>query len=184
MQDADPLAVLLGRIACGDTRAMRALYDGVGPAVHRFILTRLKDPHDAADVLQETMLEVWRAAARFEGRSSARTWIFGIARNKASERLRRAGPETAELDETIPDETPDAEAVIAALEDGANLRDCIDRLTPAQRSAVHLAYFADVALSEIAEMEGCSVGTVKSRLHHARKLLLHCLSRRARRPTE
>ncbi len=178
MSPPDDLTFLLGRVAAGDKRAMRAIYMSLGPQLHAFIQTRVKDAHEAADVLQETMLAVWQQADRFEGRSTPRTWIFGIARNKANDRLRRAGLPLAEPDESVPDETPDAQAAIIALEQGEALRHCIEMLKPVQRAAVHLAYFRDLSCAEIAQIEGCAVGTVKTRLHHARLLLLHCLSRR------
>lgn len=176
MTAPDNLAFLLGRIALGDKKAMRAMYMSLGPELHRFIQTRLSDPHEASDILQETMLEVWRQADAFEGRSSARTWIFSIARNKAIDRVRRRVPTIAEPDETVPDEAPDPYDTLAALDDGAALRTCVEQLTDVQRAVIHLAFFKDLPYSEIAEIEGCSVGTVKTRVHHAKKLLMHCLS--------
>lgn len=178
MPPPDDLTALLGRVAAGDKAAMRAIYMSLGPQLHGFIQTRVNDVHEAADVLQETMLAVWQQAGRFEGRSAPRTWIFGIARNKANDRVRRSGPPLAEPDETVPDDTPDAQAAFIALEEGKALRECIERLRPAQRAAINLAYFQDLSCSEIAQIESCAVGTVKTRLHHARLLLLHCLSRK------
>ncbi|MEM8852581.1 MAG: sigma-70 family RNA polymerase sigma factor [Pseudomonadota bacterium] len=176
MPETDDLAFLLGRVAVGDKRAMEALYTSVGPNLHRFIQTKLSDPHEAADVLQETMLEVWRRAGGFAGQSAVRTWIFAIARNKAVDRLRKATPTLAEPDETIPDGAPDPEAALEAVDNKAALFKCIAKLKEVQRSAIHLAYFRDIAYADIAEIENCSEGTVKSRIHHAKKLLLHCLS--------
>ena len=72
---------------------MKALYERHSDALYRFLRARLGDPFEAADVMQETFLEIWRAAGRFEGRSAARTWIFGIARNKAVDRMRRGARE-------------------------------------------------------------------------------------------
>lgn len=179
MSEPDALGFLLGRVAVGDKRAMKALYDAVGPDVHRFIQTRLRDPHEAADALQETMLDVWRHAARFEGRASARTWIFSIARNKAVDRLRKTSTLVAEPDETIADDTPSPHHVMEALEDAEALRGCIAGLSDAHRAAIQLAFFQDVPYPQIAEIENCSVGTIKTRVHHAKRLLMHCLTRSA-----
>ena len=83
-------AALLERIAAGgDKSAMKLLYERHSDALYHFIRARLRDPFEAADVMQEVFLEVWRAAGRFQGRSAARTWIFGIARNKTVDRMRR-----------------------------------------------------------------------------------------------
>lgn len=179
MAEPDNLAFLLGRIAVGDKRAMKALYDSVGPDLHRFIQTRLRDPHEAADALQETMLDVWRQAGHFEGRASARTWIYSIARNKAVDRVRKTNTVVAEPDETIPDDAPSPHMVVEALQDAQALRQCIGALSQAHRAAIQLAYFQDVPYPQIAEIENCSVGTIKTRVHHAKRLLMHCLTRAA-----
>lgn len=173
----DTLIFLLGRIAAGDKKAMKALYVSVGPDVHRFIQTRMRDPQDAADILQETMLEVWRQAGSFAGRSAARTWIFAIARNKAADRARRTVPTGAQADESVPDDAPTPEAALAALEEGTALRDCVAKLGDTHRSVIHLAFFRDLSYAEIAEIEDCALGTVKTRIFHAKKLLMHCLAR-------
>ena len=86
---ADDLA-LLRRIGAGDRTAMKALYEAHSDALHRFLASRLGDAFEAADVAQETFLEVWRRPGRFEGRSTFRTWLFGVARNKAVDRIRKA----------------------------------------------------------------------------------------------
>ncbi len=130
-----------------------------------------------ADVMQEVFLEVWRAAGRFEGRSAARTWLFGIARNKAVDRLRRGRREVAaEPDAEIADDAPDPEAVVAAASDAARVRDCVARLGDAHRAAIQLAFYRDLAYADIAEIEGVPVGTVKTRILHAKRLLMRCLA--------
>ena len=178
MPDSDASADLLGRVAEGDAAAMRMLYDSIGPDLYRFIQTKVGDASEAADVLQETMLDVWRQAGAYEGRARVRTWIFGIARNKAIDRWRNLkAPIGGELDETIPDEAPDAERVMAALQDGAALRACVAGLSKAQRTAVELAYFQDLSYGEIAVIENCAVGTVKTRVHYAKLLLQRCLTK-------
>lgn len=177
MDKADNLAFLLGQVAVGDKKAMKAVYTSVGPDVHRFIQTRLRDPQEAADVLQETMLDVWRQAGAFEGRSSVRTWIFGIARNKAADRQRRKVMATAEPDETVPDDAPNPHSALEALQESAVLRECVEKLKDVQRAAIHLAFFRDLSYPEIAEIENCSLGTVKTRIYHAKRLLLHCVSK-------
>jgi RNA polymerase sigma-70 factor, ECF subfamily len=173
VRDAD----LLLRIADGDKAAMKLLYERHSDALYHFIRARLRDPFEAADVMQEVFLEIWRAAGRFEGRSAARTWIFGIARNKAVDRMRRRdrtvppGP-----DADLPDNAPNPEAITEAASDAARLRNCISRLSDTHRSAIHLAFYEDLTYPEIAEIEGVPLGTIKTRILHAKRLLLHCLS--------
>ena len=169
-------AAILQRIAGGDRVAMKLLYDRHSDRLYHFIKVRLHNPFDAADVMQEVFLQVWRTAGRFEGRSAARTWIFGIARHKAQNRLRRSGREvTAEPDVELADEAPDPEALVAAASDAVRLRACIEGLSPPHRSAIHLAFYDELPYSEIAAVENVPLGTVKTRILHAKRLLLRCL---------
>ena len=163
--------------AAGDKTAMKALYERHSDALYRFLRARLGDPFEASDVMQETFLEIWRAASRFEGRSAPRTWMFGIARNKAIDRMRRGSREVpSELDDSTPDDAPNPEAVVAAASDAARVRECMGRLSDTHRSAIHLAFWRELPYGEIAEIEGVPVGTVKTRILHAKRLLMHCLA--------
>jgi RNA polymerase sigma-70 factor, ECF subfamily len=171
-------AALLERIAAGgDKSAMKLLYERHSDALYHFIRARLRDPFEAADVMQEVFIEVWRAAGRFQGRSAARTWIFGIARNKTVDRMRRGGREVlADPDPDLADDAPSPEAVVEAASDAARLRGCIEKLSAAHRSAIHLAFYRELPYGDIAEIEGVPVGTVKTRILHAKRLLMHCLA--------
>jgi RNA polymerase sigma-70 factor (ECF subfamily) len=177
-RDDDRDIAVLARVAAGDIAAMRALYTEHADAARRFVRTRLSDEFEVADIVHETMLSVWRGANNFERRSTVRSWILSIARNKVIDHVRKqARVSLAEPDETTPDEDPDAEAVIAAAEDARRVRGCIEQLSDRQRAVVHLAFFEDLGYPEIAAIEGVPEGTVKTRIFHAKKLLMRCLSR-------
>lgn len=75
-------ADLLKHMAAGSEAALREFYQTFNARVYGFALKRLRDPADAADVLNEVMLEAWRSASRFEGRSQVSTWLLGIAHHK------------------------------------------------------------------------------------------------------
>ncbi|WP_424934484.1 RNA polymerase sigma factor [Amaricoccus macauensis] len=174
MEDAD----LIRQVGAGDKLAMKALYERHSDALFHFLRFRLGDAHEAADVMQEAFLEVWRNAGRFEGRSSAKTWIFGIARNKAIDRMRRRGKMVlGEPDQTIPDDAPSPEKVMENASDVARVRACMEKLSDAHRTAVRMAFYEDMSYPEIAEAEAVPVGTIKTRVHHAKQLLKHCLGR-------
>lgn len=169
---------LIRLIERGDKTAMRLLYERHSAALTAFVRNRLNDPLEAADVVQDTFVEVWSSAGKFQARSTVRSWMYSIARNKAVDRIRKLSRlVVSEPDETIADEAPDAEAVISNAQDAHRVRACLDELTDAQKSAVTLAFFQDMTYREISDSEGVSEGTVKSRVHHAKKLLLHCLSK-------
>lgn len=171
-------AQLVIRVAQGDMIAMREIYDTYADVVHRFLQTRLRDEFEIFDIVHETMLSVWRGASKFEGRSSVRSWIITLARNKAVDYVRKQSRlSLAEPDVEIPDDEPDAEAIIAASQDAARLRACLDGLSESQRIVVHLAYFDDLTCRQISEVEAIPEGTVKTRIYHAKKLLMRCLSR-------
>jgi len=156
---------------------MKALYDRHSGPLYHFLRGRIGDSFEAADAMQEAFLEVWRSASRFEGRSTVKTWLFGIARNKAVDRLRKTSRQVlAEPDDTIPDDAPNPEDVIAASSDAARVRECIGKLSGPHQTGVRLAFFEDLSYPEVAEVEGVPVGTIKTRIHHAKKLLMRCIT--------
>lgn len=177
-RDDDRVITVLARVAAGDMAAMREIYMEHADAVQRFVRTRLRDEFEVADIVHETMLSVWRGAAGFEQRATVRSWILSLARNKVIDHLRKqARVSLTEPDETTPAEDPDAEAVIAAAQDARRVRACVEKLSDRQRAVVHLAFFEDLSYPEIAAIENSPEGTVKTRIFHAKKLLMRCLSR-------
>ena len=177
-QAADENVAVLDRVAAGDMAAMREIYLAHADAVHRFVRTRLRDEVEAADIVHETMLAVWRGAAGFQRRSTVRSWVLSLARNKVIDHLRKQSRVVLEEpDDTVPDDGLNAEAVLAAAQDAQRLRDCVDQLPDRQRTVVHLAFYEDLNYVEIAAIENSPEGTVKTRIFHAKKLLLRCLSR-------
>lgn len=183
MTDAPRLEDLLIRVAGDDRAAIAQLYRLMEQPLYRFVHSRLNDPHQSADIVHDVFLEVWRNAHRFEGRSAARTWIFGIAWRKVMDvyRAARRVDVTDDLPETE-DDSPDALTCIAAAEDQARVRHCLSTLKPDHRSALQLAFYEDLGYREIAEVMAVPEGTVKTRVFHAKKLMLHCLSQLGRRP--
>jgi RNA polymerase sigma factor (sigma-70 family) len=132
---------------------------------------RLTGSDDAAhDVVQEAWLRILRALPQLRDASRLRPWLFGIMRRTLMDRLRgRYGapaptdvdPDTLAAD--APDDDPEAEA--AALQEG------LERLPVVEREALTLFYLRELSLAEVAELLGVPVGTVKSRLHRARRML-------------
>lgn len=168
---------LLQHIAQGQVSAMETFYRRFERPVYRYALSRLSDPFDAAEVLNDVMLEVWKQAARFEGRSQVSTWLLGMARHKALDRQRARGRrEWEELSDQLEDETPGVEGQLAAAQDAHRLRDCVRKLGPNHREVVHLAFYEELGHEAIATLVQCPPGTVKSRMHHAKEALRKCLS--------
>ena len=168
---------LLARISNGDRTAMHALYNKMAPICQRFALTYVSDAVEVADVVQNAMLDVWKYAHRFDGRSSVRTWILAITRNKAIDHIRKNRRIVlSEADEQIPDDTPSPEVILAAAQESDKIRACVSALSASHRNAIHLAFFEELTYREVAEIENVPENTIKTRIHHAKKLLLRCVT--------
>ncbi|HEY7884697.1 MAG TPA: sigma-70 family RNA polymerase sigma factor [Cellvibrionaceae bacterium] len=178
-QESEGMA-LLAAIARKDQSAIAAFYRLYESSVYRFVLSRLNDSHAAADILNEVMMEVWKSADKFEGRSKVRTWLLGIAHFKVLDHYRaRKKHEHEEVDDQLPDESPGAqqEQLLSAAQDARLLQQAMAKLSPEHREVLHLAFFEDLNYSEIGEIFGVPEGTVKSRIFHAKKLAKKQLER-------
>jgi RNA polymerase sigma factor (sigma-70 family) len=172
--------VLLVRVAGGDAAALAALYRRYGSRLFGFLQRYAGDRMVAEEILQDTLLAVWRSAPRYAGRSGVRTWLFGIARRQAHNRLRVQEPQRLPLDGVAGwvDPAPGPAEWAIANAQGAAIADAFDALAPRHREVLALAFAARMPHGEIAEVLGVPVGTVKSRLHHARAALARSLADR------
>ena len=122
------------------------------------------------------MLEIWRKADRFEGRSSLKTWIFSIAKNKSIDRNRKSSRiDYTDENTDIEDVTLTAVDVLAISQEANTVREAVAQLKPEHRRAIHLSFFEDLTYKEIAEIEGCPEGTIKTRILYAKRNLQHIL---------
>lgn len=173
---------LLERVAAGEKDALAELYRAYERRVYAFIQKKLNDPFESADLLHNVFLEVWRSAGRYQGRSKVSTWILGIAFNKTMDRLRQKRPRSLDEDgedyKEIPSEEPDAFDLIDKAEEAKEVRYCLEKLSPVQRSVVELTFYREMTYGEIAEVVGAPEGTVKTRMFHAKQALKECLARR------
>jgi RNA polymerase sigma-70 factor (ECF subfamily) len=172
--------VLLERVAGGDAAALAALYRRYGSRLFGFLQRYAGDRMVAEEILQDTLLAVWRSAPRYAGRSGVRTWLFGIARRQAHNRLRVQEPPKLPLDGVAgwADPAPGPAEWAIANAQGAAIAEAFGALAPQQREVLALAFAGRMPHGEIAEVLGVPVGTVKSRLHHARAALARSLADR------
>jgi len=159
---------LLAQVATQDKRAFHLLYERYADAVYRYALSILRKPHLAEDVLQETMMAVWKGARNFKGRSKAMTWILGIARNQAHNILRKESkgqrlPPSNEASESC-DPTRSLHLDLA-------VQDALESISPLHREVMHRVFYENLSVREAAELLQIPEGTVKSRMHHARQAL-------------
>ncbi|CAN5465515.1 sigma-70 family RNA polymerase sigma factor [soil metagenome] len=178
--DNDKATELLQRVAAEDQAAYQAFYKMFSSRVYAFLRRMLNSPETADEVLVDTMYEVWRIAPQFRGDSQVSTWVLGIARNKALMALRRAGTvqheDVDEFADLIDSGMPDGFDQLAEKQSSELIRRCLQRLSAKHRECMHLTYFEDYAVAEIAKMLDVPEGTVKSRLSHARSQMAACVS--------
>lgn len=170
---------LVGRISGGDGHAFDALYRCYHPRLWRFLERVTRRPQIVEEILNDTMLVVWRKADTYNLHSKVSTWIFAIAFRKALKALKRIDdPLEGSLVEV---ETPahcGPEGELMQQELRAYLSHAMRALSIEQRAVVELTYYHDCAYREIAEIMECPVDTVKTRMFHARRKLKALLAGR------
>lgn len=170
----------------GDRAAAASFIRATQQPVYRF-LAHLVHPREAEDLTQETYLRAMRALPRFAGRSSARTWLYSIARRVAADHLRATAsrPRTAAVSDlaTAVDGERAADRAPGTgdrFEDRVALRELLDRLPPERRIPFVATQVLGLSYEETARVCGCPVGTVRSRVARARQELVAAL--RGNRP--
>jgi RNA polymerase sigma-70 factor (ECF subfamily) len=157
-----------------DPAAFEIVYDRHGGPAYSLAYRIVGDRQAAEEVTQEAFLSVWRSGARFDrARGSVRAWLLGVVRNRAIDVLRREAGRapTVSLElETVPEqesrfEPTDAEALRRAA--SREVRGALQGLPDDQLKVVQLAYFGGLSHSEIAEVLGMPLGTVKGRMRLA-----------------
>jgi RNA polymerase sigma-70 factor (ECF subfamily) len=160
-------ATLLTLVRRGDEHAMAMLFDRYSKVVYSVALRVLRDPSSAEDILQEIFMQIWRNPDSFSAtRGSLGGWLAVVTRNRSIDALRRKKPSD-----------PIEEMTLAAPYDVANeaqrntmmekARSVIYRLPAEQRKTLEMAFFDGLTHSEIAEMTGDPLGTVKTRIRSA-----------------
>ncbi|MGH7267485.1 MAG: sigma-70 family RNA polymerase sigma factor [Candidatus Rokuibacteriota bacterium] len=143
-------------------------------ALYNFALYLTRRPPDAEDLVQETYLRAFRFAHRFEPGTHLRAWLFQILRNTFLTFYRRESRELAVLDKEVgdgPDDAWEVDGAVFAAATVVDLERALGELGEDFRSVILLADLEGFPLAEIARMMDTPIGTVKSRLFRARRLL-------------
>ena len=174
---------LIRRMCDADETALGALYDRWVRSLYSLVFHLLKDADEAEDVVEETFWQAWRKASSYEpSRGAVSTWLLTIGRRRALDRLRakdRRREESmsqtgvlADMASSLPDPFQAAEGS----ERRSNVRAALNELPEEQRSVLELGYFQGLSQTEIAEMTGQPLGTVKTRMRLAMQKLREPLS--------
>jgi RNA polymerase sigma-70 factor, ECF subfamily len=163
-QDDAGLLVLVQR---GDQPAMSTLFDRYSKVVYSVALRVLRDPASAEDVLQEVFMQIWRNPDGFIAtRGSLGGWLAVVSRNRSIDALRRKRPM-----ESVDDIALASNYNLADEAERNNMmekaRTTIQLLPVEQRKTLEMAFFDGLTHSEIAEMTGDPLGTVKTRIRSA-----------------
>jgi RNA polymerase sigma-70 factor, ECF subfamily len=161
---------LMQLVRSGDARAFETMYDRHGGAAFSLAYRMVGNRVVAEDVTQEAFLSIWRSRLRYEPeRGSVRSWVLGIVHHRTIDALRRnlvhdrrrTSAEGIEERHEAPERT-DVEA--ARREEARTVRAALETLPEQQNRVIELAYFGGFTHTQIAEMLGLPVGTVKGRM--------------------
>jgi RNA polymerase sigma-70 factor, ECF subfamily len=161
---------LMALVRDGQARAFEIVFDRhAGPAFS--LAYRMCGRRGLAEeVVQEAFVSLWRSGARYDAsRGSVRSWVLGVVHNRAIDALRRHVTRASRdvADEGIAERLPAAELTeveVARREESAAVRAALNALPPEQKQVIELAYFAGFTHSQIADMLGAPVGTIKGRM--------------------
>ncbi len=177
---------LVEQMSRGRTEAVAELYDRYAGMLKALALKILRDAADAEEVLQETFLQAWRQAARYDPRrSSVSTWLVLITRSRSIDRLRTLQVKqrtAAAAQRENPDlhTSPQGVSTVLLQERRKRLREELEKLPAEQSQVLDMAFYGGMTQSEIAEKAGIPLGTVKTRTLLAMKKLRQALQEEIR----
>lgn len=154
----------ISQCATGDSRALEQLYRATSPAVYAYLLSVLKDTHDAQDLLHETYLNVWIGSAGYRTQGKPMAWILTIGKNLCIRQLRDRSKQSLPLEEWAA-YTPDFDEMTQ--EDKWVIRQCMEQLSDEERQIVVLHAVSGLKHREIAKLLDLPLSTVLSRYHRS-----------------
>ena len=180
MKDTEQLTTIVSNLQKGNEEAAADLYNAYRDSIYYYILKTVKDPELAADLTQETFIEILQTIGSLKEPAAFTAWSRQIAYHKCTAHFRKNhdilvsenddGPSVfdtlvEEREEFIPDEALEKQDLRQII------RRMIDSLPEEQRAAIMMRYFDELSVKEIAQIQAVSEGTVKSRLNYGRKAI-------------
>ena len=182
--DDTPDTILVERSQRGDLAAFDVLVTRYRGKIYGLLFNMVRNETDAWDLAQDAFLKAWKALPKFGGQSAFYTWLYRIAHNVALDFLRSKKVQSGgvEFDETLEKNvaagsvtTPHGEGRpddrMAGNELAGRIQEALAQLSPEHRNVILLREVDGRSYEEIAELAGCTIGTVMSRLFYARKRL-------------
>ena len=163
--------VLVLRCQNGDEIAFEHLVGNFSPRLRYFLRKMLGDPDRAEDVLQDVWLQVLRGLPKLADPGAFPAWLYRIARNQACRALRERRPLRPLEEIDAADESGDD----IRLEDAEHVHAALDKLAAEHREVLVLCFLESMTYEDIARVIGCPIGTVRSRIHYAKRALRRAL---------
>jgi RNA polymerase sigma-70 factor (ECF subfamily) len=168
--------LLVLRCQTGDSIAFEELVLLYQPRLRYFLRALLRGDSDVEDRLQEIWLDVYRGIARLTEPAAFSSWLYRIARNRAFRVLRKRREPPLSI-EGIDLPAKEEDEPHWSAEDAASLHAALDSLAAEHREVLLLRFIEEMSYEDIARVTGCPVGTVRSRLHYAKRALRDVLER-------
>lgn len=176
MPDTESLPVAAAR--AGEPEAWDTLFRRYQMPLYAYVCELTGDAEASFDLVQETFISAARYVGGLRDDAKFGSWLFGIAHQKCLQRWRRLRPDAVPIEDvetTTSDDGPDPREWLIRKEEEASFFSGLERLSPAHRSVILLHYLEEFSLEDIALVTDTGLGTVKSRLHYARKALRQAL---------
>jgi RNA polymerase sigma-70 factor, ECF subfamily len=165
--------LLVLRCQVGDRGAFEELVRHAQPRLERFLRKMLSGEANVDDVIQEVWMDVLRGIGRLSDPAALLPWLYRIAHNRAFSMLRRRRP-MGMIDDDV--QSP-ADETSFTIEDRQAVHAAMDQLVPEHREVLLLRFMEDLSYEEIANVTGCQLGTVRSRIHNAKRQLRRILEK-------
>ena len=176
----DPLAFLIEDMRKGNEQALESLYDATVGKLYALASAILRHAQDAEDVVCATYAQAWESAAQYDPeRANALGWLLMMCRSRALDQLRKRKLQAVPLADVRVSETDDnavpPEDLLSLVQENSRVHAALATLSDERRRLVSLSFLRDLTHSEIAELTGMPLGTVKSHLRRALSQLRACL---------
>ena len=172
---------LLALARAGDTHSFCLLIEPLQTRLLRQATALIGDPNSAEDLVSETLIEAWKSFSRYNESCRLSTWLYAILLHRYQKSVRHArsrpialsllslfeARDASSKQENVASLDPSPAETVAQNETFAQLRQCIELLPEKHARVILLRFFEDASLPDMATVLDCSIGTVKSRLHHA-----------------
>ncbi len=171
---AEPDLLPVAQARAGGAEAWRILFRRYQLPLFAYIHELVRHEQTSLDLVQETFIRAVRHLGSLRDDAKFGSWLFGIAHQQCLQHWRRSRPDEVFDEERVElsgDREPDPGEILVRAEQAAQFRAHLAQLPPPQRAVITLYFMEDFSIEDIAGITGAPAGTVKSRLHHAKRAL-------------